>query len=300
MSPSRARQLPSSAHAIGPNGSLTPRQGPHPAPNGSIQSPQHNIQLPHSPSRGISRLAPSPMAQPNSHAQGHGTTFVHYQPPGPLSGSHITSFNAQRPSSAHSAQSAFPSPIQNRPSMSPTQGNRDVGPLAGFPPSSNPQNGSVPATPFAQRHVHSNQTSPYAAPPSSHHTRPRSFSLSTPNSLMNSFQHSPPPSRYSQGQYMSGISPTKHSPAQPPASSGMGSATILPPIQKLEPSPKLMGRNSPDAPIPPPVKSMTPEQEDRARRENEMLAQQQRPPPASPGQQQAVHVEIKTSNSNHQ
>lgn len=54
-------------------------------------------------------------------------------------------------------------------------------------------------------------------------------------------------------------------------SGSVGSASVLPPIQKLEPSPKLMGRSSPDAPIPPPVKVMTPEQEERRQRENEMM-----------------------------
>lgn len=69
----------------------------------------------------------------------------------------------------------------------------------------------------------------------------------------------------------------------------MAAASILPPIQRLEPSPKLMGRSSPDAPIPPPVKCMTPEQEERRQRENEMMAhvraQAQAQAPAPGGQQ---------------
>jgi hypothetical protein len=46
----------------------------------------------------------------------------------------LNSFDRQRPSSSHSNHSnhSLPSPIKNRPSMSPTQGNKDVGPLA-FP-----------------------------------------------------------------------------------------------------------------------------------------------------------------------
>jgi DNA-directed RNA polymerase len=42
----------------------------------------------------------------------------------------------------------------------------------------------------------------------------------------------------------------------------------------LEPSPKLMGRSSPDAPIPAPMKCMTPEQEERRQRENASVFQQ--------------------------
>lgn len=32
--------------------------------------------------------------------------------------------------------------------------------------------------------------------------------------------------------------------------------SVMPPIQQLQPSPKLMGRSSPDEPIPAPVKNM--------------------------------------------
>src|SRR5581483_4567963 len=60
----------------------------------------------------------------------------------------ISSVFSYRPSSSHSNHSqSMPSPIHTRPSMSPTQGNRDVGPLAGIPSSSN---ASVPSTPFGQ------------------------------------------------------------------------------------------------------------------------------------------------------
>lgn len=174
-----------------------------------------------------------------------------------------TSF-PQRPSSSHSTQShAVPSPIQNRPSMSPTQGNRDVGPLAGFP-ASTMSNGSVPSTPYGQH-----QTAPpqYSGMPplSSSFDRRTSFS-----SVHDSFAHTPPPPG-SQSMVMSGLSPTKNSP-RPMTSGSVAGASILPPIHRLEPSPKLMGRNSPDAPIPPPVKMMTPEQEERRQRENQSMA----------------------------
>lgn len=51
----------------------------------------------------------------------------------------------------------------------------------------------------------------------------------------------------------------------------------MPPVRKLEPSPKLMGRSSPDAPIPPPMKSMSPEQEERRQRENAILQAETEP-----------------------
>ncbi|KAK2737058.1 hypothetical protein FQN55_001328 [Onygenales sp. PD_40] len=259
---------------------------PQPMQNG-FYPPPSALQRTSNPPQTGSALAPSPLplnppantfprgpAQPSGHAQ-----FFHYQPPAALPNSNASSFNSQRPSSSHSAQGSFISPIQNRPAMSPTQGNRDVGPLAGFPPSALP-NGALPATPHVHNQAyHTTSTSPYALPQSSNPSRPLSFSstaAATP--ARNSFAHTPPP-HYSQSQGgppMSGLSPTKHSPA--PAhplsfgSTGSTTAPILPPVQRLQPSPKLMGRSSPDAPIPAPVKSMTPEQEDRRRRENELSA----------------------------
>ncbi|PGG95142.1 hypothetical protein AJ79_10230 [Helicocarpus griseus UAMH5409] len=254
-----------------------PQPAPNPAQPGSSLAPS-----PFPPTNGTSNALPRPQVQ----QIGPAPQFLHYQPHG--ANSNASSFSTQRPSSSHSAQGAsFVSPVQNRPAMSPTQGNRDVGPLAGFPPSNLP-NGSLPATPHghnrAQAHHQHTTTSPYAIPNSSNPSRPApSFSSTstgaTATPARNSFTHTPPPPQYPHQQTappISGLSPTKHSPAHPPTSSFNSTGTtattapILPPVQRLQPSPKLMGRASPDAPIPAPVKSMTPEQEDRRRRENEM------------------------------
>ncbi|KAL4953914.1 hypothetical protein BDW69DRAFT_148700 [Aspergillus filifer] len=158
----------------------------------------------------------------------------------------------RRPSSSHSTQSpTLPSPIQNRPSMSPTQGNRDVGPLAGFPPmvSSDGPTPWTQQTPRPSTAHHASFSSIYSG----------NVSFATPTANRASSPHSQ--------HLLSGISPTKQSP-RPMTAGGMAGAPILPPVQRLEPSPKLMGRSSPDAPIPPPVKCMTPEQEERRQREN--------------------------------
>ncbi|OAX83579.1 hypothetical protein ACJ72_02057 [Emergomyces africanus] len=156
-------------------------------------------------------------------------------------------------------------------------------------------------------------TSPYAIPQSA--PRPaHSFSSTTTTNptatpSRNTFSHTPPPAPQYPSQTApptSGLSPTKHSPAhpQPPLSAtttsspfssfGTSASTpiaaaaqppILPPVRRLEPSPKLMGRASPDAPIPAPVKSMTPDQEDRRRREDELAA-------AAPRQEAKVVVVV--------
>lgn len=256
---------------------------PHPQSNGVYGSPERRSQpstngqrlsfdtfaAPASPSKGLAASpskasigpASSPLGLPPQPA------FNQYYPqPVQRSSSALQDIlsgnplSSHRPSSSHSIQSqAHPSPIQNRPSMSPTQGNRDVGPLAGFPHST-PANGSVPSTPYGQHMAARPQ-----APLSSSFDRRTSFSESFAAAT-------PPPGP--QNVALSGLSPTKNNSPRPvTAGSGMGSATsILPPIHRLEPSPKLMGRSSADAPIPPPVKMMTPEQEERRQRENQAQA----------------------------
>ncbi|OQD87756.1 hypothetical protein PENANT_c005G00211 [Penicillium antarcticum] len=205
---------------------------------------------PFSPPKGMNGLLHSTEQNPRPSSAQHHLPPMNAAPHLPP----IGSFQSVRPSSSHSNQS----PVQNQPSMSPTQGNPDVGPLAGFPL----------VAPHASSPWNSYDTHATPRPQSGHgvtnisamsHNYP-SFSAATPNG-----NHSSPPQ--SSHGLMSGISPTKQSP-RPVTSGSMAGAPILPPIRRLEPSPKLMGRSSPDAPIPPPVKCMTPEQEERRQREN--------------------------------
>jgi hypothetical protein len=305
--PVRWQHLPAQPNAhTAPNGIISPHRQPQSLQNHifgptiglaySSYSPSNTATGPEQPI--ISRTArPDPIQRPKPQPPEQGPTFLHYQPPGTLPYSNVTSFSSQRPPSSHSVRSSFQSPIETRPSMSPTQGNRDVGPLAGFP-SSALSNGMPPSTPFERHPTHAIATSPHSSA-SSNQSRPLSFSSTTRTAARNSFAHTPPPpSHHSPSAAMSGLSPTKHSPVQPLSSSGVGVASVLPPVQRLQPSPKLMGRGSPDDPIPPPVKSMTPEQEDRRRRENELRQNEQQGPrylaPAalpvqSPVQQQQQH-----------
>ncbi|EEQ28636.1 putative DNA-directed RNA polymerase [Microsporum canis] len=200
----------------------------------------------------------------------------------------VSSFSSQRPTSSGSIPGNFPSPVQNRPSMSPTQGNGDVGPLAGFPPAPIPApttaasspgtNGIYPGTPYRRNHtsyspypLQQQQQQPqqqnfqahYQHQQQHHHHHPSnqspSSSFSSVTNPQTSFGHTPPPNCYSPGIPMSGLSPTKHSPARPASFSEVGVQSVVPPIQRLQPSPKLMGRASEDAPIPAPMKTMAPE-----------------------------------------
>lgn len=245
---------------------LSPERRPQSAHLTSFTSPRG----PFSPSKGANGYTPSQDQLPKLPPIQHFPSNHH----GPLNGGSFS----HRPSSSHSVHSqSLASPIQNRPSMSPTQGNRDVGPLAGFPPSATTSESPAPWTPFRPHQV-SRPGSGHYASFSSVHNGHQPF-MSTPGS-----QSSPPQS--SHGVPFSGISPTKQSP-RPMTSGSIAGAPVLPPIQKLEPSPKLMGRSSPDAPIPPPVKCMTPEQEERRQRENAMMFHNQ-PQAASNGQHSAM------------
>lgn len=203
----------------------------------------------------------------------------------------------RRLSSSRASAGALPSPIHNAPSFSPTQGNHDVGPLAGFP-TSNYRNVSTPVTPHGGSEWHNSiphpaprlpssgtsrpSFSPHSRPPNdaTFHSSPLAYSNWTgapPTSLPTSQtqgRYAASPSQYGQhspnGFYTSGLSPTKHSPtyrAPPPPSLPLSAHTshpILPPIRELKPSPKLMGRSSPEEPIPAPIKSARPEQQNQA------------------------------------
>ncbi|KAL4896704.1 hypothetical protein BDV59DRAFT_111919 [Aspergillus ambiguus] len=237
---------------------LSPDRRPQTAPTNAYAAASR---APFSPSKGINGFNVyngQPPKLPPIHQAAH-------LPPQNQGQFQSSPFQSQRPSSSHSVHSpSLPSPIQNRPSMSPTQGNRDVGPLAGFPPAGSSEN-PAPWTPFRQHPVSLPGSANRPSFPSFHSGAHPSFAA-TPNG-----GHSSPP-QSSHGRPLSGISPTKQSP-RPMTSGSVAGAPVLPPIQKLEPSPKLMGRSSPDAPIPPPVKCMTPEQEERRQRENAMMAQ---------------------------
>ncbi|KAJ5387981.1 hypothetical protein N7509_010522 [Penicillium cosmopolitanum] len=192
-----------------------------------------------SPSKGMDAPA-YPSMKPLPGITHNGVSLPPMQP-----GPHLPSFGSfqsARPSSSHSGHGA----IQNRPSMSPTQGNHEVGPLAGFPPSQQPANGPGSWSPFQ------NQNQSYTTPrPQSGHggtfamssNYPSFSAAATPNGNHN---HSSPPSKL-----------TRHRNVWYQPHQAVSSSSYL----------RRYG-SSPDAPIPPPVKCMTPEQEERRQREN--------------------------------
>ncbi|RAL17209.1 putative PHD finger domain protein [Aspergillus homomorphus CBS 101889] len=250
-SPSKLPSLPHMIPRASGQAPSLPPASPERRPSSAHATPFSPPRAPFSPSKGINGFSSSrelPPKLPSMHLPPNGRDSLN----GGIFG--------RRPSSSHSIHSpTLPSPIQNRPSMSPTQGNRDVGPLAGFPPVASSEH-STPWTPYGQSQTPRPNTGNNAQLSSINNGRPSLVATPTGGS-----RSSPPQS--SHGMSFSGISPTKQSP-RPMTSGSIAGAPVLPPIQKLEPSPKLMRRSSPDAPIPPPIKCMTPEQEERRQREN--------------------------------
>jgi hypothetical protein len=161
-------------------------------------------------------------------------------------------------------QVRLPSPVINCPSMSPTQGNPDVGPVAGVLQRNSTGNSMSPPLFHSPTLLHQNQRDAaqqnhaYQFTP---HTNGNSNSHQTYSNVNN-------PNNGNQPQHLSGLSPTKHSPAPftsqthsssphiPPAttSRSVSGTLIFPPSEMLQPSPKQLSKS----PVPTPSKAMTP------------------------------------------
>lgn len=171
-----------------------------------------------------------------------------------------------RPSSSHSTSGTtagkLPSPVQNRPSMSPTQGNPDVGPLAGFDslvsqsrPGSNDIDQSSdalhPGHPqshaSAEQHTQLSNNQPIDGSKISGSLGPK-----TPTPIFRDQQQQQPAPK-------SGLSPTKHSPSQAPSTTvsvqipkvrTVSGTPVFPPAATLQPSPEAARMS----PMPTPMK----------------------------------------------
>ena len=160
-----------------------------------------------------------------------------------------------RPTSSHAQSNGqptpaarLPSPVVNRPIMSPSQGNYDVGPVAGIPQKTQ-YSASPPPPPV---HLANGTTSlPRARPQQT----PSNNQAYRPSSSSSASSATP-----QQQMQMSGMSPTKHSPpltatplpppsniplkmsVSPPRATPsvrtVSGTTIIPPTEKLRPSPE--------------------------------------------------------------
>lgn len=161
-----------------------------------------------------------------------------------------------------------PSPVFNRPTMSPTQGNMDVGPVAGVPQKSsvhghttngNGVNGvsQYPvATPRASSHPSSAQT-PTTMPLSGLSPKKQQTPIAFATPL-----HVPKPGGLStplaSSQQTSLNAPTGPGSSQVQKRSVSGTL-ILPPVENLRPSPEQMRNMSSNEPVPTPSKQSPPQ-----------------------------------------
>ncbi|MCJ1468697.1 hypothetical protein MMC07_007326 [Pseudocyphellaria aurata] len=152
--------------------------------------------------------------------------------PPPFQNSYLNSLDRQRPDSSHSAQN-LPSPIENRPSLSPPQSKA----LPVFPPTPT-TNGVTTSHPPRSRSPVKQQSSPLMLPMQ----LPSSSPINHPP-----LQKNVPTS--------SGLSPTKQSPPPRANAHDMVGTPALPPVPSLEPS---GGQQD----LRPPTKSTTPERQE--------------------------------------
>ncbi|MCJ1478974.1 hypothetical protein MMC13_007658 [Lambiella insularis] len=202
---------------------------PHPAiVNGSEQGFQPSPAT--APSNGYP-VYQSPnglLPPPNKHFQSQG-----------LQDPFHNSFNRQHPVSPQKSDDS--PPFKNRPSMSPTQGNPDVGPIA-FPPSTT-TTFDINGLPHYQ---------PTAATGSAY-PGDRDFPSSSPAaSFAPSTSPIIPPPNQQPPVALSGLSPSKHSPPRPASNHSISETPIMPPAAHLFPSPQVQNLHAP-------TKSMTPE-----------------------------------------
>lgn len=169
------------------------------------------------------------------HTQNH--QQVPLQPQNPF----LNSFDRQRPSPSHSTHN-LPSPMKNRPSMSPTQGNLETSAIV------NPAN-QPNTTIRTPSHL------PPAAPTPGFSPIKQFSSPAPPMQPPSSSPIIPPPIQQQQNRQSSlGLSPTKHSPPRLPQSAhNIADTPVVPPVLDLSPSPRQEQK------FQAPVKSPTPE-----------------------------------------
>ena len=155
----------------------------------------------------------------------------------------------------------IPSPIMNRPTMSPTQGNPDVGPIAGVPGSSPLMQPASMVTPYANGH-HANGMLPQSTPNQPTFSQNSSFSASQQSATQPVSGLSPVKQRTSASPIpQPSLVPTKSGTYTTPSSSFNAAASrtvsgtpIFPPAENLAPSPQQLNRE----PVPTPSKHSPP------------------------------------------
>jgi len=247
----QASPVANSPSAASPNGYNSVRPNPAPTQPGTFTPSSNNV-LFSRPTSSHGPYAPYYNGVPYQY-QNYSSQSPPSRPTSSHSPNSYPAYNSATQAVNNNANTAhIPSPMLNRPTMSPTQGNQGVGPGAGIPQKS-------PSTSYAQPLAQQRTPSIYQPHGSSTY-----FGPTTPASLSGSPKLN----------YLPGLSPTKHSPTIPPPTqaphkssmspppNGSGvlrsvsGTPIFPPTEILVPSPRQLSKS----PVPTPSKSASPAQ----------------------------------------
>ena len=282
-SPYRPRQIQSNGfyqqypQAAGISQQRSPSSGPDQRPISSHQFPQYVPGYPtHQSTHGVGNgLARSPPPRPDAHhtpsqnGASHQPQSYPYQQRPLASANVIPRQPTQSPAHGRTANNTgrLPSPVFNRPMMSPTQGNMDVGPVAGFPQQS-PSLGQDAMNGLSVNGFQPRQngvtTQVHATPRASSQPQEAQTPTTQPISGLSpqkqpTPQHFPPPSIIPQKR--NSMSPT----LPPNAMAGghvekrtISGTPVLPPIENLRPSPEQLRKMSSNEPVPTPSKQPQP------------------------------------------
>ena len=258
--------------------SAKPQQVPRPHSSSSSPPPMTDQQYPYSQNHQARPGLPNQQFSPIQY-----TPNQYARPAYPPQYSQQSPYTQPRPSSSHgipprptsshnqpngqpTPAARLPSPVLNRPIMSPSQGNYDVGPVAGIPQKT--PYGSSPSLPSAYL-ANGTPTLPRVRPhqtPSTTNQAQRPLSSSSASSGTPQQQQTP--------MTMSGVSPTKHamvnSPLPPPSNvptkmsispprtaqsaRTVSGTPIIPPTEKLRPSTEQMSHMGGQEGVPTPHK----------------------------------------------
>lgn len=221
----------------------------------------------------------------NTHATHSSPVLNHSLPYGTPQQNHITSaklepmaaaqnstLQGQGPVNPHGTGNGtrLPSPVLNRPTMSPTQGNMDVGPVAGIPqkPSGHNQstNGNAHVLNGGPQYAQATPRPP--SNPSSAQT-PNTLPLSglSPKKQQTPVSFPTPLTVQKAGGFSTPLGTSPHTTLNASTSSGtpqvqkrsVSGTPILPPVENLRPSPEQMRNMSSNEPVPTPSKHSPPQ-----------------------------------------
>jgi len=208
-------------------------------------------------------LAPNPSSPYGSLQQNHGASSR----PQPVAATQ----DSTGPANPHPASNGtrLPSPVVNRPTMSPTQGNMDVGPVAGIPQK---VSGHAQSTNHSAHVLNGVPSYPQATPRAPSNTPLAQTPNMLPLSGLSPKKQQTPISFPTQlnvqkaGGLSTPLGNSQHTTCNASTSSGTPQAQkrsvsgtpILPPVENLRPSPEQMRNMSSNEPVPTPSKQSPP------------------------------------------